>query len=52
MYVLRFTVACRLFDSFFLPKIPRTSARQSTVVIRERVEIAVSDEAGAAQCDS
>jgi len=32
--------------------IPRTSTRQSTVVIREHVETAVSDEARVARCDS
>ncbi len=54
MCVLRFTVASpsHLSDTFLLPKIPRTSEKQDTVVIQERVGITVSEEVKTAQGDS
>ncbi len=41
-----------LSDSSVHLKVPRTSTRQSTVVIEEPVEVTLSDDAGTSRCDS
>lgn len=52
MCVLPYNVLPHLSDPSTRLKVPRTSTRQSRVVIEEPVEVILSDEAGTARCDS